>query len=138
MGRKGVSATASGQAASPTRRAGIGRSLRRLIVGAGTLHAAESWDESSATPICDCHDRDWVNVTGTIRSVTLRPQGDALTLEADVWDGTGEVVVVWLGRHEIHGIQPGRHIMVHGRLSHPGGRPTIFNPRYELRAQDSE
>jgi RecG-like helicase len=136
MGRKGVSATGSGQGESTPRRAGLGRALRRLVAGTGTLEAGEPWDEceeTGATPISDCRDRDWVSVDGTIKSVTLRPQGDGLTLEADLWDGTGQVTVVWLGRHEIHGIKPGRHMVVHGRLSYPRGRPTIFNPRYELR-----
>ena len=141
MGRKGVSATGSGQGPSAPRRAGLGRALRRLIAGTGTLDAGESWGEAAeagATPISDCHDRDWVKINGTIRSVTLRPHGEALTLEADLWDGTGEVTLVWLGRHEIHGVKPGRHIVVRGLLSYPGGRPTIFNPRYELRAAGAE
>lgn len=141
MGRKDVSATGSGHGSATPGKAGLGRALRRLMAGTGTLDAGERWDEAgdaAATPISACHDRDWVDVNGTIRSVTLRPHGETLTLEADLWDGTGEVTLIWLGRCEIHGVQPGRHIVVHGRLSCPGGRRTIFNPRYELRAAGAE
>ena len=54
-------------------------------------------------------------------------------MEAELWDGTGNVTLVWLGRREIPGIQPGRRIVVHGRLTSQHGQPTIFNPAYELR-----
>jgi RecG-like helicase len=137
MGRNGVSATGTGQEPPAPRRAGFGRALRRLLPGTATLDTSEPWDdagEADATPISDCNDRDWVNVDGTIRSVTLRPHGAAMTLEADLSDGTGEVTLVWFGRDEIHGVKPGRHVAAHGRLCCPGGRPTIFNPRYELRS----
>lgn len=136
MSGKGVSAAETGPGGPAPRKPGFGRMLRRLSAGTGTSPAAELRDEVSeagATPIAHCHDREWVDVTGTLRSVTLQPCGDNLTLEADLWDGTGGVTLVWLGRHEIHGVRPGRHIIAHGRLSYPGGRPTIFNPRYELK-----
>ena len=136
MGRKGVSPGGAGPDASTPRKPGLGRVLRRLAAGTETSPGAElraEVSEAGATPIAQCHDRDWVDVTGTLRSVTLQPHGDTLTLEADLWDGTGGLTLVWLGRHEIHGVRPGRHIIAHGRLSYPGGRPTIFNPRYELK-----
>jgi hypothetical protein len=57
-------------------------------------------------------------------------------MEADLWDGTGSVTLVWLGRRDIPGIAPGRRIVVRGRLSTIKGEPTIFNPQYELRAGD--
>ena len=136
MGRKGVGATGTGPGGPPPQRPGLSRVLRRLAAGTGTPHAGEPQEEATgtgATPIAACHDREWVDVTGTLRSVTLQPHGAGHMLEADLWDGTGQVTLVWLGRHEIHGIEPGRHIVAHGRLSFPGGRRTIFNPRYELK-----
>lgn len=138
MGRKGAGATGTGAEGAPSPRPGLGRVLRRLTPGTGppgTEEPQEEAPETGATPIADCHDREWVAVTGTLRSVTLQPRGAGHVLEADLWDGTGQVTLVWLGRHEIHGIEPGRHIVVHGRFSYPGGRPTIFNPGYELRPE---
>jgi hypothetical protein len=141
MGHKGVGTSGAGAAAPTPRRQGLGGVLRRLAAGAETLQAEDLQDEVSetgATPISRCHDRDWVDVTGTLRSVTLQPSGANLTLEAELWDGTGGVTLVWLGRHEIPGIRPGRHIVAHGRLSYAHDRPTIFNPRYELKPSGSE
>jgi RecG-like helicase len=85
-----------------------------------------------AKPIVDCAQRELVDVAGTLRAVTRKPRGDTLTMQADLWDGTGSITLVWLGRRDIPGIEPGRRLMVHGRLSNIRGERTIFNPSYEL------
>ncbi|HEU5418158.1 MAG TPA: amino acid permease [Streptosporangiaceae bacterium] len=120
-------------------------SLReKLTAGRDALQAAETRAESSqvggdkAIPIADCRQREVVDVAGTLRAVTLRPRGNSLTMEADLWDGTGNITLVWLGRRDIPGIQPGRRIVVHGRLATIKGEPTIFNPTYELRPAATE
>ena len=109
--------------------------LRRLTAGRDELQAAElqaEIDERAATPIGDCTDREVADVAGILRSVTLRPRGPSLTMEADLWDGTGHVTLIWLGRRNIPGIQPGRRIMVHGRVTRIKGERTIYNPVYAL------
>jgi amino acid transporter len=109
--------------------------LRRLTAGRDELHAEElqaEIDDRTATPIGDCTDRQVADVTGILRSVTLRPRGPSLTMEADLWDGTGHVTLVWLGRRNIPGVQPGRRIIVHGRVARIKGERTIYNPLYEL------
>ena len=53
---------------------------------------------------------------GTLRTVTLRPRGGVPALEAELYDGSGTIVLVWLGRRRITGIEPGRSIQVIGRL----------------------
>ena len=53
-------------------------------------------------------------------------------MEAELWDGTGQVTLVWLGRRDIPGIEPGRRVVVHGRLTSHRGQRTIFNPAYKL------
>jgi len=79
-----------------------------------------------------------VDVAGMLRAVTLRPQGTSQVMEADLWDGTGSVTLIWLGRREIAGIQPGRRIVVHGRLTCVRGERAIYNPSYELRPAAGE
>jgi len=109
--------------------------LHRLTAGREDLHAEElqaEIDEISAKPIGDCVDREVVDVAGTLRTVTLRPRGPSLTMEADLWDGTGNVTLVWLGRRDIPGIRPGRRIVVRGRVARIKGERTIYNPVYEL------
>ncbi|HXP18506.1 MAG TPA: amino acid permease [Streptosporangiaceae bacterium] len=109
----------------------------RLTAGREELHAAELQSEMSAekaTPIAECRDREIVAVAGTLRSVTLRPRATSLTMEADLWDGTGSVTLIWLGRRDIAGIQPGRRMIVRGRITSVRGERIIYNPHYHLRS----
>jgi hypothetical protein len=109
--------------------------LRRLTAEREALQADElraEFEGRYATPIGECGDREVADVTGILRSVTQRPQGPSLTMEADLWDGTGHVTLVWLGRRNIPGIQPGRRIVVRGRVARIKGERTIYNPVYEL------
>jgi hypothetical protein len=125
--------------AAPVKAAAPGRLApwRRLTAGRDTLHAEElqvDIAQASATPIGDCTDHDFVDVSGTLRTVTLRPRGTSLTMEADLWDGTGNVTLIWLGRRDIPGIRPGQRVTVHGRIARIKDERTIYNPSYQLRA----
>ena len=53
-------------------------------------------------------------------------------LEAELYDGSGVILVVWLGRRKIAGISPGRAIQVEGRIGTGEGARLMYNPRYEL------
>ena len=86
-----------------------------------------------ATPIADCVPGQPTTVSGVLRSVTLRPREGVPAVEAELFDGTGRILLVWLGRRRIHGVEPGRGIVVSGRMTCNTDRPTIFNPKYELR-----
>ncbi len=117
--------------------------LRELATARETLQARELQAEMSdvtgvravtTTPIADIPDRQLVHIAGILRTVTLRPRGTSLTMEAELWDGTGNVTLIWLGRRHIAGIQPGRRILIHGRSAWVNGERTIFNPAYELRS----
>ena len=119
--------------------------LRRLTAARDQLHAEELQEELqeeihqvSPKPIADCDEREIADVAGTLRTVTLRPRGNSLTMEADLWDGSGSITLVWLGRRDIPGIRPGRKIVVHGRLTRIKGELTIYNPVYELRSSGTD
>ena len=115
--------------------------LRRLTAGRDQLHAEELQEEItavSAQQIADCADREMIDVAGTLRTVTLRPRGPSLTMEADLWDGSGHITLVWLGRRDIPGIRPGRSIVVHGRAARIRGELTMYNPAYELRSSGAD
>lgn len=77
-------------------------------------------------------DREPVRLRGALRTVTLRPRGGVPALEAELFDGTGAVTLVWLGRRRITGISPGRSIQVQGRIGVHDGVRIMYNPRYEL------
>lgn len=89
---------------------------------------------AGCVPISEAPDREKVTVQGTLRTVTLRPRGGVPALEAELYDGTGTIIVLWLGRRRIAGIFPGRTIRVSGRIGVHGGERVIHNPRYDLRS----
>jgi amino acid transporter len=101
-------------------------------VGADMLLNDAPGNAGGCTPIAETMPRKVVDVAGMLRAVTRQPHGPSLTMEADLWDGTGNVTLIWLGRREIAGIQPGRRIVVHGRLTNVRGERAIYNPTYEL------
>ena len=92
-------------------------------------HAGED-----VTPIAEAPSRQPVRLRGTLRTVTLRPRGGVPALEAELDDGSGVLVLIWLGRRRICGVDPGRSVQVEGRIGVHGGSRIMFNPRYELRA----
>ena len=85
-----------------------------------------------AQQLCDCQAGEQIEACGVIRSITIRPQGSVPALQVEMFDGTRAIDVIWLGRRRIAGIDPGRMIVVHGRLTCNTENPTVYNPRYEL------
>lgn len=115
---------------------GIRRVFSRLIASDETLEAEELANETThhgCLQVRQLPSREVVSVYGTVKTVTLRPRAGVPALVAEVWDGTGVVVLVWLGRRRIPGIEPGRILKAHGRVTTNDGLPTIYNPRYELK-----
>lgn len=82
--------------------------------------------------ISEAPDREMVRLRGSLRTVSLRPRAGLPALEAELFDGSGVVVVVWLGRRRIAGIDAGRSIQVQGRIGEHDRVRTMYNPRYEL------
>ena len=89
--------------------------------------------ESGLVAIDQAPDRTRVKLSGSLRTVTLRPRGGVPALEAELYDGSGSIRLVWLGRRRIAGIEPGRSIKVEGRIGAQDSGRVIYNPRYELR-----
>lgn len=117
------------------------RMLDRLSSSQEDLESEELREEaqvSGCTRIAECDDRQVARVAGTLRTVTLRPRAGVPALEAELFDGTAPLDVVWLGRRSIAGIEPGRRLIVSGRISLSRGRRVLFNPRYELRPLGQE
>jgi hypothetical protein len=109
--------------------------LSRLTADREELEAAEEQRhraELGGTPCAELRDRVRTQVSGVLRTVTLRPRAGVPALEAELFDGSGSLSVVWLGRREIAGIEPGRRLRVEGLVSCVDGRSVMYNPRYEL------
>ena len=115
--------------------------LRHAFASQAELEADDERLESTkfgCTPVANLPDRHRVTVNGVLRSVTLRPREGVAALEAELYDGTGTVDLVWLGRREIAGIDPGRRGAFEGLVCDIDGRPTIYNPRYDLQPRPGE
>lgn len=113
------------------------RALRRLAASSEEIEADELDQEregEGCTQIHGLRDRDLATVYGHLKNVSLAPRAGTPTLEATLYDGSGMVTLVWLGRRRILGIKPGVGLKATGRVSCHDGRRVIFNPRYELRA----
>jgi len=112
------------------------RRLRRLTADPSELDAQELRSDVGRTagcePVANCRRAKVVTVTGRLKSVVYLPEGSVPTLEAELYDGSGSVVLVWLGRRQITGIEPGRTLTARGRIAVNQGRGVIYNPWYEL------
>lgn len=109
--------------------------LRDLTRSEDDLVADELRSEASRSgcePVAEGADREVITVRGTVRSVTHRPSTKVPALVAELYDGTEAVDLVWLGRREITGVEPGRHLRATGRLCRRRGGATIYNPAYEI------
>jgi hypothetical protein len=115
----------------------VRRFVRRLFASAEELDAEElqrDAAESGCTPACDVRRGEMVTITGRLRTVVYTPRTNLPTLEADLYDGSDLIRLVWLGRRHIAGIEPGRSITASGRIAFRDERKVIFNPYYELEA----
>jgi hypothetical protein len=115
----------------------LSRTLQRLTADDQTIDAQELRAESASAgcePVVSCRKGAVVTVTGRLKSVVYTPRETVPTLEAELFDGSGSVTLVWLGRRRIAGIEPGRSLTARGRFAAVEGKRVIYNPWYELGA----
>jgi RecG-like helicase len=111
-------------------------SLRhRLTASTHSLDAAELESQVEKLPcekLRDIEQGETAVVGGRVRSVKFTPTENVPVLEAELFDGSAAILLVWLGRRRIAGIEPGRRILARGRVGLHNGRLAIYNPWYEL------
>ena len=76
--------------------------------------------------------RTKVRLAGVVRRITVRPVHGFDALLVQLYDGTGDVSVQWLGRRTIPGLTLGSRLMVEGMLGLERGERRIVNPVYEF------
>jgi hypothetical protein len=116
---------------------GLRRFLARLTASEEELDAQELQRDSAkcgAMPAGQCQRGQVVSVSGRLRTVAYTPRTNLPTLEADLYDGSDVVTLVFLGRRSIIGIEPGRQLTARGRIALRDDRKVIYNPYYELEA----
>ncbi len=73
-----------------------------------------------------------IQVTGVVKSLIVKPNSQNPSFEIEVFDGSGNLIVIWQGRRKISGIEPGTQIEVEGRITFTGGKPCLHNPIYKI------
>jgi hypothetical protein len=114
---------------------GLRALLRRFTATEQELDAEELRAETLRSGCCaagDARRGELVSVTGRLRTVVYTPRTNLPMLEADLYDGSDVVTLVWLGRRQIAGIEPGRVLTARGRVAVRDRRKVIYNPYYEL------
>jgi hypothetical protein len=113
----------------------ISRTLERLSTE--NIEAVELQSDAAKAGcklIATQANRAVVTIHGVLRSVTLRPVDGVTALEAELYDGSDCVTLIWLGRRKIEGVAAGRQLKAFGRIGMRGGERVVYNPRYELEA----
>jgi len=115
----------------------LSRRLERLTADDHQIDAEElraGAVSAGCEPVSMCRKGKVVTVTGRLKSVVYTPRETVPTLEAELFDGSGSVTLVWLGRRRIPGIEPGRTLTARGRFAAFDGKQVMYNPYYELGA----
>lgn len=116
----------------------VTRSMRARVLRLGRTSLSSPPGDAAGAPVptavVRCRPHDEVCVTGVLDTVTGTDvgAGSGPSLEAALDDGSGRVVLVWLGRSSIRAVEPGRRLRVQGRLAEWKGQRVIYNPDYQL------
>jgi hypothetical protein len=89
-------------------------------------------EKSGCVPVAQVGDREIATVRGVVQTLTLQPRGGLPALEAELYDGSDVLTLIWLGRRRIGGVDCGRKLRATGRITAKEGRRVMFNPEYEL------
>lgn len=87
----------------------------------------------SAVPISEAPSRIRVTLAGVVRRITVHPEHGLEALEALLYDGTGEVSVMWMGRRSIRGLSLGTRLVVEGVIADQRKGRRMVNPSFEFR-----
>jgi hypothetical protein len=89
-------------------------------------------ETSAPLPIGELRWRTRARIRGRVRSMRVQPWADTASLECVVVDGTGGVLLVFLGRRKVAGIELGRELRAEGMVGESRGYLAMINPDIEL------
>ena len=99
---------------------------------AGDVALSSNGASLPVTPIGDVRWRTHARIKGKIRSMRVQPWADVASLECVVVDQSGGVLLVFLGRRKVAGIELGRALVAEGMVGQSRGYLAILNPDIEL------
>ena len=83
-------------------------------------------------PIGDVRWRQRARVRGRIRSMRVQPWANVASLECVIVDETGGLVIVFLGRRHVAGLELGRWLHADGVVGAHRGYLAMLNPEIDL------
>jgi amino acid transporter len=107
-----------------------------VAVGPGS-EVAVGPDENGVLPIAAVKWKQRVTIEGRIKIVQVGTTAGK-SLEAQVFDSTGGMRLLFFGRTRIPGIEPGSMVRVTGTVGEYKGHLALANPRYELLPADAK
>jgi hypothetical protein len=87
---------------------------------------------AGSTPIAQLRAQQRARIEGHVHAVQIAPRSGVLTMECDVYDSTGGIAVLFFGRRQVPGIEPGTRIRCEGTVGEVDGHLAMSNPSYEL------
>jgi hypothetical protein len=85
-----------------------------------------------AVRVAEAKPRTRVKIAGVVRRITIRPVEGFEALEVVIYDGTGEVNAVWLGRRSIGGLVLGSRLILEGVIGREHDELRMVNPTFEF------
>lgn len=94
--------------------------------------------EVQPTPISQLEPRTRAVVRGRIVSMTYPSEKTIPQIRVNLRDESGTLIVNWLGRRDIPGVQVGDEIIVEGIVSWQESELIMSNPSYQIITIDEE
>ncbi len=87
---------------------------------------------ADAAPIGGLRERQYSEIAGRVRSMTINHEGGTQELRCIIADNTGSVTLVFQGRAHVPGIERGTRLLVRGTVTSLRREAVILNPQYEI------
>ena len=85
-----------------------------------------------ALPIGGLRQRQFAEIAGRVRAMTINHEGGIHELRCVIADNTGSVTLVFQGRSNVPGIERGTRLLVRGTITSLRREAVILNPQYEI------
>jgi amino acid transporter len=95
-------------------------------------------DPTQVRPIGTVSWRQRTALEGRVRSVSVSPVKGSPALEAELYDSSGGITLVFYGRRSIPGIEPGAKMRVEGMVGEMEGHLAMANPTYRLLPREGQ
>jgi hypothetical protein len=114
------------------------RATKKMLLECEPGNGAALGEPGSPIPINAVRWRNRATLEGRVRSVYVGPVSGSPALEAELYDETGGITLVFLGRRNIPGIEPGARMRVEGMVGEMEGYLAMSNPSYVLLPRDGD